>query len=63
MANWLEIQLNFNGSNTFGTMKSCSSQGQGWMDDLRFYVLFNSISVISGQWEVDNERMYAMELR
>ena len=21
----------------------------GWMDDLRFYVLFNSVSVISGQ--------------
>ena len=34
----------------------------GWMDDLRFYVLFNSISVISGQWEVDNERLCAMEL-
>ena len=33
-----------------------------WMDDLRFYVLFNSISVISGQWEVHNERLYAMEL-
>ena len=25
------------------------------MDDLRFFVLFNSISVISGRWEVDNE--------
>ena len=34
-----------------------------WMDDLRFYVLFNNISVISGQWEVDNERLCAMELR
>ena len=32
----------------------------GWMDDLQIYVLFNSISVISGQWEVDNE-MCAME--
>ena len=32
------------------------------MDDLRFYVLFNSISDISGRWEVD-ERLYAMELR
>ena len=29
----------------------------GWMDDLRFYVLFNSISVISGQWVGDNERL------
>ena len=33
------------------------------MDDLRFYVLFNSISVISGQCLDDNERMCAMELR
>ena len=32
----------------------------GWMDDLRFYVLFNSDSVIS--WEVDNERLCAMQL-
>ena len=30
---------------------------------LRFYVLFNSISVISGGWKVDNERLRAMELR
>ena len=33
------------------------------MDDLRFYVLFNSVSVISGRWEVDNERLCAMERR
>ena len=33
------------------------------MDDLPFYVLFNSVSVISGRWEVDNERVCAMELR
>ena len=35
------------------------------MDDLRFYVLFNSISVISGQCsdDNDNERLFAMELR
>ena len=33
------------------------------MGDMRFYVLFNSISVISGRWEVDNERPCAMELR
>ena len=25
------------------------------MDELRFYVLFNSASVISGRWEADNE--------
>ena len=35
----------------------------GWMDDLRFYVLFNSISVISGRCIDDNERLCAMELR
>ena len=33
----------------------------GWMDDLRFYILFNSISIISGQWVGDNERMYAIK--
>ena len=32
------------------------------MADLRFYVLFNGVSVISGRWEVDNERLCAMEL-
>ena len=31
----------------------------GWVDDLRFYVLFNSISVISGQCLDDNERLCA----
>ena len=31
------------------------------MDDLRFYVLFNSVLVISGRWEVDNERLCAMQ--
>ena len=35
----------------------------GWMDDLRFYVLFNGISVISGRCLDDNERLCAMELR
>ena len=27
------------------------------MNDLRVYVLFNGISVISGRWEGDNERL------
>ena len=31
------------------------------MDDLQFYVLFNSISVILGQWLDDNERLCAVE--
>ena len=34
-----------------------------WMDDLQFYVLLNSISVISGRYMDDNERLCAMELR
>ena len=34
----------------------------GWMT-CDFYVLFDSVSVMSGQWEVDNERLCAMELR
>ena len=40
------------------------TQKDGWMeDDLRFYVLFNSISVIPGGWADDNERLCAMESR
>ena len=31
------------------------------MDDLQFYILFNSISVILGWWMDDNERLYAMK--
>ena len=34
----------------------------GWKDDLRFYVLFKSNSVIPGRWKVDNERLCEMEL-
>ena len=34
-----------------------------WMDDLRFYVLFNSISVISGRWADDNEWLCVMGRR
>ena len=33
----------------------------GWMDDMSFYVHFNSISVISGRWAGDNERLCAIE--
>ena len=33
----------------------------GWIDGLQIYVLINSISVISGRWDGDNERMFAME--
>ena len=33
-----------------------------WMDDLRFNILFNRVSVISEGWEVDNERLCVMKL-
>ena len=33
------------------------------MDDPHLYVLYISISVIAGRWQVDNERPFAMELR
>ena len=33
----------------------------GWMDDWLFYILYNNSSVISGHWEGDNERLFAME--
>ena len=36
---------------------------RGPLDDLRFYVIFNSVSVISGRLEVDNESLCAVELR
>ena len=42
---------------------SASSARDGWMDDLRLCILFNNISVISEQLEVDNERLCAMEPR
>ena len=35
----------------------------GWMGVLQFYVLFNSVTVISGRWEVGNESLCAVELR
>ena len=33
------------------------------MDDLRFYAVFNSISVISGRCADDNEKLCSMEPR
>ena len=34
-----------------------------WIDDLRFKTLFNCISAISGRWEDEIERLYAIEAR
>ena len=33
----------------------------GWMDDLQFYILLNSIWVISEKWESNNEILSATE--
>ena len=32
----------------------------GWMDGFRIYVFFDTISVVSGQWKGDKERLSAM---
>ena len=48
---------------THASIKCAAYAIDEWMDDLRFYVLFNSISVISGRCLDDNERLCAMELR
>ena len=32
-----------------------------WIDNLGFYLFFNSISVISGRWEGDNKKQCAIE--
>ena len=55
--------LVFASSAKFDIIMTTGLRPQGWMDDLRFYVLFNSISVISGQYLDNNERLCAMELR
>ena len=47
----------------FDTINFRCNHSNGWLDDLRFYVLFNSISVISGRCQGDNERMCTMESR
>ena len=41
--------------------KNMFSLQDRWMDDLQFYILFNSITAISGQWADDNERLCAIE--
>ena len=34
-----------------------------WMDELGFYIPFNSIAVISWRWKGEHERLYAMKCR
>ena len=63
-----KIEYNFglsedNRVNNQASWQLISIKGKdGWMEDLPFYVLFNNTSVILGQWELDNERLCAMEL-
>ena len=45
------------------TLNRTNARKDGWIDDLRLYVLLNSISVITGRWEVENEKLCAMEPR
>ena len=42
-------------------ISTCQGQRDGLMDGLRFYYLFKSISVISGWWEDDHERLCSMK--
>ena len=41
----------------------CRVGPNGWMDELRFKVPFNSISFISGGWKGEHEKLCAMKRR
>ena len=43
----------------FGSTYNCTTETDGWIT--QFYVLFNSVSIISGRWTCDNEKLYAIE--
>ena len=49
----IKIQCKFN---------QCLPCKNEWMDDLRFYLLFNHISDISGLLEGDNEKLCVMDV-
>ena len=71
--NYSEFQVNIFSNNrdirkcqSFAQTTFLTSGGEtvlldGWMDDLQFYILFNSISGTSGKWADNNERLCAME--
>ena len=48
---------------SFSTISQSYQDNDVWMDDLQLYILFNSMSVISGQWVDGNERLCAIESR
>ena len=39
----------------------CAGRSDRKINNKRFYVLFNIISIISGQWESDSKRLCAMQ--
>ena len=41
----------------------CRVGPNGWMDELWFNVLFNSISFISGRWQGEQEKLCAVKRR
>ena len=44
------------------TLEKCIAISDGWMSS-GFYVPFNSISVVSGRWKGEHERLCAMKCR
>ena len=58
--NHLQDQLRFNGLVNNIALWPCRrlNSSDRWMDELRF---FNSISVISGRWVDDNERLCVLK--
>ena len=63
--NHLQDQLRFKGlvNNTALWPRRQLNSSDKWMDDLRFDVLFNSISVISGRLVDGNERLCVLKPR
>ena len=56
------INLNINFQMVF-ILHDLIQISNGWIDDLRFKVIFNSISVLLGRLEGDNERLCAIKPR
>ena len=55
----LSVRLSLKFSVSSINVLPCTNE---WMDDLRFYLLFNHISDISGLLEGDNEKLCAMDV-
>ena len=57
--NW--VLFTSNNTCMLKTIQLITIMMDGWMDDLRFYILFNNISAISGRWLGGNERLCAVD--